>query len=106
MPQNIPHSSPRPGHAVRARRNRLVREHLYGGPETLDAVELFHRIAKRHHPATEAGQIAQLALDRLTGIADAMRDGVRELAAAGEFDDPQEPISPSPGDTPVSPSHG
>jgi len=60
--------------SIRNALNKIVRSDLAGGSETLDAVELFGQIIKRHHPHTEAGRIAALAYQHLNAIADAMRD--------------------------------
>ena len=54
--------------------NRAIRAEIPGGKETLDALELFHKIASRVGRYDPDGQpsIAQVAIDRLSGIADAM----------------------------------
>lgn len=58
--------------------NRAVRDYCPGGNETLDAVELMHKISDRHSEHTEAGKISRLAETKLNDIANAMREQARE----------------------------
>ena len=52
--------------------NKIIREELPGGAETLDALELMHKVSDRHCEATEAGKISRLAETKLNEIKAAM----------------------------------
>jgi hypothetical protein len=60
--------------------NRAIRAELPGGAETLDALELFHKIVQRvgdTEPGSGRPTVAQVAHDRLSTIADAMEEEIR-----------------------------
>jgi hypothetical protein len=60
--------------------NRAIRDELAGGNELLDALELFHKIVLRLGEYEDDGKtptVAQVAHDRLCGIANAMEAEIR-----------------------------
>lgn len=57
--------------------NKLIREQCAGGSETLDALELFSKISRRHQQHTEAGQISRLAETHLGKIKKSMTQQVK-----------------------------
>ena len=64
--------------------NRAIRAELAGGSETLDALELMHKIVLRHgelEPDGRTPTIAQVAHDRLSAIANAMDNEIRRRYA-------------------------
>ena len=65
--------------------NRAIRAEIPGGPETLDALELAHKILRRTGETEASGQptIAKVAYDRLCGIADAMESEIRRRYGLG-----------------------
>lgn len=61
--------------------NAEIRAEYPGGTETLEALELFHKIVRRvgeTEPDGRTPTIAKLAYDRLCGISNAMEMSVRE----------------------------
>lgn len=63
----------------RTKLNKIVRSDLPGGAETLDALEIFHKIQSRPELSREALEIAALARNKLAEIADKMREIAKEL---------------------------
>jgi hypothetical protein len=57
--------------------NLAIREEIPGGSETLDSIELFYKILRRHGDLSEPGKIAAVAYERLLAIASAMEDEIR-----------------------------
>jgi len=67
--------------------NAAIRAELPGGEETLDALELFHKIVLRVgelEADDKTPTIAQVAHDRLAEIADAMEDEIRRRYQIGQ----------------------
>ena len=63
----------------RTKLNKIVRSDLPGGAETLDALEVFHKIQGRPGLNRESQEIATLARDKIAEIADKMREIAKEL---------------------------
>ena len=60
--------------------NWAIRAELPGGAETLDALELFHKIMLRVGPFEADGRtptVAQVAHDRISAVANAMEAEIR-----------------------------